>query len=227
MPKRAVETTRERIVKAAIDIFYNTDLDKAGIRKVAQRAGVSTRCIYRYFPSKEHLLASVANEKMKQIVIGLKEHLSGMRGTLNKLSKMTNYYLAAFEKDRQTAWLINVSANPTIWRRYPEGWKTLEETAELFKNIVLEGQATGEVRSDIYIEAVSGLYFGGLRNLVTWWLVNQRTWSLASASDKLAETLFDAIKTHDEASTPFVCPFAAVAKSPAFNTDKACQPPGN
>ena len=195
MPKHAIETTRERIVHAAINLFYNTDLDTVGIREVAHQAGASTRCIYRYFPSKEHLLASVANEKMKQIVVGLKEHLSGMRGILNKLSKMTNYYLTAFENDRQTAWLINVSANPTIWRRFPEGWRTLEETAELFKNIVLEEQSTGEVRPDIYIEAVSGLYFGGLRNLVTWWLVNQRTWSLAGASDKLTETLFDAIKT--------------------------------
>lgn len=213
MHKYVVGTTRENIVRAAINVFSDTDFHKAGMREVAKQAGVSPRCVYKYFPSKEQLLVSVANEKLGRMVIELKQHLSGVRGTLNKLNKMTTYYLSTYEDDRQNAWLLLVTTNLTIWQRSPEAWTNLRATTELFRKVLQEGQAAGEVRQDIDIHIVSDLYFGGLRHLVAWWLVRQQTWSLVSRADTITDTIFNAIKTLSERDTPFVCPSAETVKS--------------
>lgn len=221
MVKRIREETRKRIVNAATNVFFHTDFEKAGMRGVAKQAGVSARCVYKYFPSKETLLVSVASEKVGQMVIELKQHLSGVRGAESKLSKMTHYYLSTYEEDRKTAWLVYVSTNLTIWRRYPTGWNNLQASAEIFRNLVREGQTNGEVRQDIDIRTVSNLYFGGLRHEVSFWLINQPTSSLISKADEITETIFNAIKIPIEQPMPFVCPFVDTAKgllSPSVNT---------
>ncbi len=178
------------------------------MREIAKQAGVSPRSLYKYFPNKEQLLVSVANERLGQMIVGLNQHISGVRGSLSKLSKMTAYYLSTLEDDKQTAWVLYVTTNLTSWRRSSKAWRNLKSTAGLLRNIIEEGQATGEVRQDIDIHAVTDLYFGGLRHLVAWWLVNRQTWSLASKADALTETIFNAIKTAPQPATPFICPFA-------------------
>ncbi len=220
MTRHSGELTRERIVRAAINVFSHSDFDKAGMREIAKQAGVSPRSVYKYFPSKEQLLVSVANERLGQMLAELKQHLSGVRGSLSKLSKMTTYYLSTFEEDKQYAWLLYVTTNLTTWRRSAEAWRNLRTTAELFRNILEEGQAVGEVRQDVDIHILTDLYFGGLRHLVAWWLVNERAWSLVGAADTLTETIFNAIKTTVEQDKQFVCPYAGVVKSAIASSDK-------
>jgi len=222
MVKQDGEATRERIVNTAVNVFSHTDFDKAGMREIAKQADVSPRSVYKYFPSKEQLLVSVANEKLGQMIVELKQHLSGVRGSLSKLSKMTTYYLSTFESDRQTAWLLYVTTNLTTWRRSTKAWNNLKTTADIFRSIVQEGQAAGEVRQDIDIHSVTDLYFGGLRHLVAWWLVNKRqTRSLVSAADTLTETIFNAIRTIPERDMLFTCPFAEVVQNMTSSSKKA------
>jgi AcrR family transcriptional regulator len=48
---------RARIVEAAVALMTEREYDKVQVRDVAERGGVSLRTLYRYFASKEHLLA--------------------------------------------------------------------------------------------------------------------------------------------------------------------------
>ncbi|MFC1403394.1 MULTISPECIES: TetR/AcrR family transcriptional regulator [Streptacidiphilus] len=49
---------RQRIVEAVLDLLETTDLEKVGMREVAERSHVALGTTYRYFASKEHLLAA-------------------------------------------------------------------------------------------------------------------------------------------------------------------------
>ena len=55
-----VERTRERILAAAIALLADESFTELTIPLVAKRAGVAVRTVYRYFPSKDALLAAVA-----------------------------------------------------------------------------------------------------------------------------------------------------------------------
>jgi AcrR family transcriptional regulator len=54
---------RERVIAAAKSVFAERGLD-ASIEDVAARAGVGRATIYRSYPSKEHLIAGIAIERL-------------------------------------------------------------------------------------------------------------------------------------------------------------------
>jgi AcrR family transcriptional regulator len=63
-PRRAdALRNREAVVRAAAAVFAEKGLE-AGIPEIAARAGVGKATVYRSFPSKEHLVAAVAIERL-------------------------------------------------------------------------------------------------------------------------------------------------------------------
>jgi AcrR family transcriptional regulator len=57
--ERQVARTRELIVEALADQVWEEGLADFSVPKVAKRAGVATRTVYRYFPTREDLLDAV------------------------------------------------------------------------------------------------------------------------------------------------------------------------
>jgi AcrR family transcriptional regulator len=57
---------RERVIDAAAEVFAAKGLE-AGIPEIAALAGVGKATVYRSFPSKEHLVAAVAVERLAWI----------------------------------------------------------------------------------------------------------------------------------------------------------------
>jgi AcrR family transcriptional regulator len=67
LPRRAdARRNREAVVRAAAAVFAEKGLD-AGIPEIAARAGVGKATVYRSFPSKEHLVAAVAIERLEWV----------------------------------------------------------------------------------------------------------------------------------------------------------------
>lgn len=63
-PQRAdARRNRERVIRAAAAVFAAKGME-AGIPEIARRAGVGKATVYRSFPSKEHLVAAVATERL-------------------------------------------------------------------------------------------------------------------------------------------------------------------
>jgi TetR/AcrR family transcriptional repressor of multidrug resistance operon len=54
--KRDGEATRERLVRAALDLYTTIGFQRTTTPMLAERAGVAEGTIYRHFSSKEHLL---------------------------------------------------------------------------------------------------------------------------------------------------------------------------
>jgi AcrR family transcriptional regulator len=50
------ETTREKVVTAALDLFFAQGIKKTSLAQVAFQAGVTRITVYRYFPDKQQLV---------------------------------------------------------------------------------------------------------------------------------------------------------------------------
>lgn len=59
--------TRERIVDAARELFYENGYEATGLAQIRKRAGVNSGSLYYFFPSKEDLLVAVL-EQYKQLM---------------------------------------------------------------------------------------------------------------------------------------------------------------
>lgn len=65
--ERQVEQVREAIIDAAVGLLESGQLEQMTVPQVAQAAGVSLRTVYRYFPTREDVLAAAgqrARERM-------------------------------------------------------------------------------------------------------------------------------------------------------------------
>jgi AcrR family transcriptional regulator len=56
------ELTRSKILRAVLDLVADDALDDLSMPAVARRSGVSLATIYRYFPTKDALIAAAARE---------------------------------------------------------------------------------------------------------------------------------------------------------------------
>jgi TetR/AcrR family transcriptional regulator, cholesterol catabolism regulator len=58
---------RAKIVEVVIDLIGDVGADAVQMRDVAQRSGVALATVYRYFSSKEHLLAAALEDWQKRL----------------------------------------------------------------------------------------------------------------------------------------------------------------
>ena len=58
--------TRRKVLAAVLDLVAEGSLDELSVPAVAQRSGVSVATIYRYFPTRDELLAAAAAEPSRQ-----------------------------------------------------------------------------------------------------------------------------------------------------------------
>lgn len=61
------ERNRRRLLDAATQIFCERGLE-VGVGEIAQQAGVGRGTLFRNFPSKEHLIAAIVVERMKESI---------------------------------------------------------------------------------------------------------------------------------------------------------------
>ena len=72
---RHTEATRRAIVEASGDLFLEREGDGFSVQEVADRAGLTHRTVYRYFPTRkellvataQHLIHGVAEEPFKEV----------------------------------------------------------------------------------------------------------------------------------------------------------------
>jgi AcrR family transcriptional regulator len=64
-PKRSdAVRNRARVLQAAAEVFAERGLG-AGVPEIAARAGVGKATVYRSFPTKDHLIAAILEERMQ------------------------------------------------------------------------------------------------------------------------------------------------------------------
>jgi AcrR family transcriptional regulator len=68
--------TQERILTAGLTLIGRRGVRRLGMREIAETAGVSRGTLYRYFPSKDHVLAAAADYDGQRFSDGLDEVLA-------------------------------------------------------------------------------------------------------------------------------------------------------
>jgi AcrR family transcriptional regulator len=65
VPSVATESVRDRILSTARELFYREGVRGVGVDTVVAQSGVAKTSLYRWFPSKDVLIASVVEEEAK------------------------------------------------------------------------------------------------------------------------------------------------------------------
>src|SRR5580704_7247716 len=79
-------STEERILTAALGLIGRRGVRRLGMREIAEASGVSRGTLYRYFPSKEHVLAAAANYDERRFTDGLALALTAVSDPADRIT---------------------------------------------------------------------------------------------------------------------------------------------
>src|SRR5580698_8004395 len=83
--------TEERILIAGLGLIGRRGVRRLGMREIAEVAGVSRGTLYRYFPSKDHVLAAAAAYDAQRFSDGLDEVLTTADAPEDRISAFMSY----------------------------------------------------------------------------------------------------------------------------------------
>jgi AcrR family transcriptional regulator len=87
----AFSPTEERILTAGLSLIGRRGVRRLGMREIAETAGVSRGTLYRYFPSKDHVLAAAAAYDAQRFSDGIEAVLSAAQTPEERITSFMAY----------------------------------------------------------------------------------------------------------------------------------------
>lgn len=187
------EQKRNRILRAAIEVFATKGYFAARMTDVAEAAQVADGTLYLYFEGKEHLLMSIFDDVLGRFITRLDEEISKIDDPLEKLDVMVRLHLETLGRDHALAHVLQIETRHS--RRFMSLFThgKLGEYLNRVRDIIMEGQESGAFRGDISPGLATNLVFGAVDELVTSWLLAAQPGDLLRHHRPLVRMLTDGI----------------------------------
>ncbi|MBV8464183.1 MAG: TetR/AcrR family transcriptional regulator [Acidimicrobiales bacterium] len=88
---RSFTPTEERILVAALGLIGRQGVQRLGMAQIADAAGVARGTLYRYFPSRDHVLAAAADYDEARFRAGLDEALAHVHASDERIVAFIGY----------------------------------------------------------------------------------------------------------------------------------------
>lgn len=144
---------RSEILEAAERCFVRTGFHQTSMQEICTEAGMSAGNLYRYFPSKEALIAGIAERDRAEVAQDFASaDLS--QGLLAVIEGLAHYHFAVRPDDQVklcTEVMSEARRNPEIWRIHTAFDADVKRwLLDLFR----AGAAQGDIPKDVDLEPV-------------------------------------------------------------------------
>lgn len=183
-----------KIVDAFILLLRKKEFSSLTTAEIAEVSGVNESLIYRYFGSKRGLLHSVLYYFIDDYVKDISVKLRGLKGSQNRLSKLIWEHIYLYQHDLVFAkiLLLEVRNHPGYFQS--ETYSTVCKYTKFVRDIIDEGVADGEIRSDISSWVIMQIIMAGIEHLSMPTLLFQKNLSTDELTTQFCDLLFAGIK---------------------------------
>ena len=110
--ERKKRETREALTRAALELFVERGYDETTLAEIAAAAGVSTRTIFAYFPSKEDILFSTLQAMRDALAAALADRPAGT----DALTALREFILSSAHEKTELDHRLGqvIAADPTL-----------------------------------------------------------------------------------------------------------------
>ena len=178
---------RERILRAAVDVFAQTGYFSAKVSDVAKAAGVADGTIYLYFQGKEDLLLTIFREYMTHYLGRLQETLAGVSDLVAQLREAVTFHLTTAGSDRALAVVFQVELRQSLKFMSLLSQGGVGNYLGMLKQLIERGQVSGVFRRDLKPQVVANAIFGILDEMVTKWILSEKDYDLAEDAEQVTE----------------------------------------
>jgi AcrR family transcriptional regulator len=179
--RRRVET-RERIYRAALQIFAERGYLETTVEDITEAADVGKGTFFNYFPTKEHVLATYGEQRVAAIERSLKKARSANRPVLPILKELATDLAGQSSQSPdllRSIFAAHLSCAPVR----AELQNRLQRGRRLLAEIFALGQERGEIRCDRSAADLARLTHLMLMGVTIAWALNPDSLLRKSAED--------------------------------------------
>ncbi|MBV1688961.1 TetR/AcrR family transcriptional regulator [Novosphingobium sp. G106] len=189
------ELTRQRILDSAARVFAQRGYAHTRLIDVAREAQSHAGGIYYYFASREALVEELLSISTQRSVSLVREALQALRSDATTFEKLRTAITAQL-----TSLLAGDSYNIAFNKIYPQVPETildrhrtiLREYFEIWRDIIRQGQAQGEIRADVDAAVMRLTIVGSIQWAVEW--ARPQNSSAEILGEQMANVFFSGIK---------------------------------
>ena len=180
---------RERILRAAVDVFAEFGYFNAKVSQIAKAAGVADGTIYLYFDGKEDLLVSIFREHTRNYLQSLEQQLANVNPAEERLRIAVRHHLESLGRDRSLAVVSQVELRHSLKFMSLLSQQEVADYLNMIRKIVEYGQEQGAFRRNVHPRLVAKAVFGILDEMVTSWMLSEKEYDLAGQSEQIADLI--------------------------------------
>ena len=190
---------RERILAAAERIFARHGFFAARVSEIAKEAGVADGTIYLYFKSKDDLLISLFENRMRQVNERLRQAIAGMPPA-EQLRAFIHTYLQLVSDEPTVAEVLTIELRQSskFMKEYDN--PQFADFLRMLGGIIADGQALGTLDDSVPSHIAARMIFGMLDELALAWVLGKQPVRAAAAASPAPGTRpkkFDIVRAAD------------------------------
>jgi TetR/AcrR family transcriptional regulator, fatty acid metabolism regulator protein len=165
------EEKRRQILDAAVRVFARKGFHTSRVGDIAEEAGVAHGLLYHYFASKDEVLETVFRDNWGVLL----ERIHAVEESAEPAREQLRHVAAILLR----TWLHQPDVVRVLVREIARSPEVQERIGELVKpiaairRIVERGQERGEFRSDLDPALAAIVFYGGIDELLTGWVLGQ------------------------------------------------------
>ncbi|HVR40603.1 MAG TPA: TetR/AcrR family transcriptional regulator [Thermoanaerobaculia bacterium] len=180
---------RERILRAAVDVFAEFGYFNAKVAQIAKAAGVADGTIYLYFDGKEDLLITIFRDHTRSYLQSLERQLANVTRPEERLRVAIRHHLETLGRDRALAVVSQVELRHSLKFMSLLSQQEVADYLNMIRKIVEYGQAEGVFRRNVHPQLVAKSIFGVLDEMVTSWMLSEKDYNLGGQADQVADLI--------------------------------------
>ncbi|GAA5091832.1 TetR/AcrR family transcriptional regulator [Nocardia iowensis] len=184
--------TRERIVRAAVELFAEKGFHGTGVAEIGDRADVQRGALYYHIRSKEELLWQILHDYIQLMLIDAERIAASTDDPITKLRKLIHSHVGLIIDHRREVAIQLRDVTALSGERGAELQELRDRVQHCWQRVIDAGHAAGLLRTDDHVVTNSVL---GMLNMVTFWYRPHGGRSPAEIADILATTFLDGVVT--------------------------------
>jgi len=170
--KQHAEQTRRLLIETALVVFSEKGFNSTRLEDIASRAGVTRGAFYWHFKNKADVFCQLYESIMIEFIDKMERAVNRVENAPDKLHEIFNAVivpLANDEKTLQSARLFYASEySPQVVSKLREiRRRLLMRVKKLFKEMIEEGKARGELQKDLDTENILFALMSLIRGMTT------------------------------------------------------------
>jgi TetR/AcrR family transcriptional regulator, fatty acid metabolism regulator protein len=165
------EEKRRLILAASVRVFARKGYHTSRVGDIAEEAGIAHGLLYHYFASKEEVLETVFRENWSELLRAFRRVEQSDEPPLEQLEGIAKLLLRSWRNDPDLVQVMvrEVARSPQLQGQVEE----IREGFTIIQRVIERGQADGSFRAGIDPLLASWIFYGGLEEVLTGWVLGQ------------------------------------------------------